>query len=373
MMRLCPFILALGLFPSVAWAQHARLAECVVQLAPDSVAMYYNTNYILTPQPCASLRRLTRLDANGNLQGLVLDYRLTDNSLQNRLHYKDGKLDGPVEEYHANGRRAALGQFLNGQRVGEWQYWYANGRPRQVLRFLLADQMRILTSWDSTGIAVVNNGVGHWSGTDADGNRYGGPIEFGLPHGQWESHRAGNNQLVQSVEFDRGHPRHTTLYYAYVDLLPQPEEGFDKTNGLMLGWTCDEAQRRAQFQAITRNLQLPTVASGTERYASMVTQRLVRYGTPEWYQQLPPYSTVRCALDTAGRFVDFISPQAALREVVRTVVKNMPAWRPATFKGRPVPSYIDITLNKETRRVRVRPAARLRNEDAVTTSAAARP
>ena len=41
--------------------------------------------------------------------------------------------DGPVTYFFRSGAKSATGQFANGQREGEWQYWNADGTLRQKL------------------------------------------------------------------------------------------------------------------------------------------------------------------------------------------------------------------------------------------------
>lgn len=50
--------------------------------------------------------------------------------------------DGPATYYFRSGARSATGQFANGRREGEWQYWNADGSLRQKISWHAGSQVR---------------------------------------------------------------------------------------------------------------------------------------------------------------------------------------------------------------------------------------
>lgn len=356
-------------FTSPAHGQRAELADCIQTLSSDSIALYFDPGYLLAPVSCAAIRRVGRVDAIGNFQGMVLDYRLTDSSLLAQLTYQEGKATGPATFYFANGMQAAQGQMSQGTQNGEWIYWYPTGQRRQVLRYFSAGPTRIMAYWDSTGNQLAYNGSGQWQGLTTSGLQAQGTIQQGLPTGTWQGQHPANQQPMTVEYYEQGQFRYGRLvnpaadqlaeYRTVAMLLPQEPTPFLKANNITLGYNCNESTRRSQFNVIQSALRLPSVKVGSRRYADRLAQRLVRYRETHWYSVLPNNSSVRCTLDRNGKFTAFESDAPALREVVRQLVGVLPSWQAASYQNVPVPGYLDITLDKATSRIKVKASARL--------------
>ena len=380
MQKLYWLLLIIIILPRVGASQHPRatLAECAQVIVGDSVILYYDQSYVLTPPACAVVQRHARLDSAGNFRGPVRDYRTADQALLVEARFAHNVLAGPVTLYHPNGQVAAQGQFDAGQRAGDWYYWYASGQPRQVVRFPTDRQMRILAYWDETGRQLATQGTGTWVGEDERGNRYGGPIRFGLPDGRWEAYRADTRALCATEIYENGRFRRgrlaarpapgATSTYRSPLLMPHGAEFFDRVSLLELGLPCADRQQQQLFQLIARSLQLPAVKGGVAHYGNIIAQRLIRYGEEHWYEVLPEKVTVRCSLNAQGQFDGFSSAAPSFQAVIKQLVTMIGAWTPARYRGQPVPGYLDVTLDKTTREVRVRPAARL-PADVVSTAA----
>ena len=137
----CGWALLLGL-PLVGQAQQAavpdtqaKLADCVRDIKGDSVALYYSEHYELTPVGCATFCRYTHLGPKGSIYGEVRDYRLATQQLAYRQHYANGVRQGSYEAYYPNGQLQMRGTYAQGEPSGEWHFWYASGKPWQVLRW----------------------------------------------------------------------------------------------------------------------------------------------------------------------------------------------------------------------------------------------
>lgn len=349
--------------------QRVTISECARMISPDTLSLYFDQEYRLAATECAVIRRVGRATANGNFYGLVSDYRTSDGTLLAQFTYRAGKMEGPATLYFAHGLIAAQGLILQGKQNGDWSYWYPGGKPRQVLRFLPMGEPRIMAYWDSTGQQLATNGQGRWRGRSSFGLLAEGPISLGLPTGTWtgyhaQSHQPITTELYESGVFRRGrllHPQADELptYQAIPLLTPRESSPYLQAQQLVLGYTCAESLRQAQFQLIQDDFQLPSVKIGVIRYADRLAQRLVRYRETHWYASLPTKTVVRCTLDQQGNFTAFNSANPALREVVRSLVKMLPPWQPARYQNNPVLGYLDIILDKTTSQVRVTPAARL--------------
>lgn len=142
----------------------AKLADCVRDIKGDSVALYFDERYRLTPVPCATICRYTHLDPQGNIYGEVRDYRVATQQLAYRQHYAHGVRQGSYEAFYPNGQPQMRGTFSQGAPSGEWQFWYASGKPWQVLRWegRPTRPWRFVAYWDSIGQQLLANGTGRW-------------------------------------------------------------------------------------------------------------------------------------------------------------------------------------------------------------------
>ncbi|WP_375435257.1 toxin-antitoxin system YwqK family antitoxin [uncultured Hymenobacter sp.] len=354
---------------SVCYGQLVSLDQCAQTFSNDSIALYFNREYYLTSKECAVIKRVGRINDKSNFIGTVSDYRTNTGNLLAQFTYDSGILNGPAALYFSRGHLAAQGQFVQGKQSGDWKYWYANGQPRQVLRFPVAGPVRILAYWDSTGQQQAINGTGTWEGPTTTGLVAHGHIRLGLPNGNWVGQHKQSHLPITTELYDKGVFRRGRLIkpqadqpaaYRYSPLLtPLEPAPFLRADYMELGYTCDENHRRAQFQLIKTEFQLPSVKIGIVRYTNRLNQRLTRYRATHWYSSMPPEVTVRCSLDQKGHFINFESETSSLREVIRSLVSSLPPWQPAHYQSQPVLGYLDIILNTSTDKVRVKAAARL--------------
>ncbi|GAA4390608.1 hypothetical protein GCM10023186_38950 [Hymenobacter koreensis] len=353
-------------------AQLASLAECSQVVTADSVILFFNARYELTPVACAAIRRHIRLTADGDMYGSVSDFRVGNGQLLARATYKEGRLYGLYELFYSSGQLAVRGQYEQGIRYGNWEYWYANGQPLQVFRFPTDGTTRIIAYWDTTGKAMVTNGQGVWQGQTERGLHSVGKVRLGLPDGQWRSYQSEGKQGLTAVELYeggrfrkgnwQGNGQRRVPYFQPV-VQPLTHSTIELASALRLGYSCNDQARRQQFAMMQEHLRVPSVALGTRRYAERLTQRMLRYSDTQWYQVLPDRVRVRASLDAAGQFIAFESENEALKQMLkRMLTQLMPLWKPAEFRGVPVPGYVDVEFNKATRMFTVRPAARLQPE-----------
>ncbi len=188
----------------------ARISDCCQVIAGDSAALYYDHSYLLTPVACADVRRLTRINQQGDFEGETRDYTIATNQLLYRQHYLHGKREGTYEAFYPNGQRAVLGNFAAGEPLGDWQFWNADGRPQRVLNWATATpgvptRPRLLACWDSTGRQVVSQGAGQWVERQPGLYRLiTGPVVDGLAQGSWECRALTDNQLLARETFEQG-------------------------------------------------------------------------------------------------------------------------------------------------------------------------
>lgn len=195
---------------TAARAQHpilekekAKLDECYRVVGKDSVVFFYSADYLLTPPGCAAIRRHTQLDSAGRFWGPVHDYSLITKQLLLRGAYHDGLMEGQFEVYHETGELAARGHYQQGRQVGDWGYWYASGRRRQVLSFRNGQPPLIQQFWNESDQQLVKDGKGSWYSQE-DGLQLSGKVMNGAPDGRWQLRRALDNTLVAKESFVKG-------------------------------------------------------------------------------------------------------------------------------------------------------------------------
>lgn len=187
-------------------------------LGPDSLALFYNTDYDLCPPGCAAIRRHARLDSTGNFFGYVRDFWMHNARPALVGTYRNGRKDGTFEVYHPNGELAVRAYYRGGKAVGNWAYWYPSGQRRQVLSFGTGNTLLIQDFWSEDGQQLVRNGQGTWYRVDSD-LRVGGAVVNGLPDGRWRVQETTANQKVLGEEtfskgkFKAGNSRPTWEYY----------------------------------------------------------------------------------------------------------------------------------------------------------------
>ena len=72
---------------------------------------------------------LVLLKSNGTpISGVLIINSDEDRYGRIESHYKNGKQEGPFEEYHLNGNLKMMGHYKNGQRIGIWTDYYDNGQ-----------------------------------------------------------------------------------------------------------------------------------------------------------------------------------------------------------------------------------------------------
>ncbi|SDX93369.1 toxin-antitoxin system YwqK family antitoxin [Hymenobacter psychrophilus] len=350
----------------------AKLEDCYRVIEADSVLLYYDTEYRLTPPQCASIRRHTRLTADADFKGQVLDYWMETGRLAMRLQYKNAQANGSIEQFHANGTMALRGQLVAGTPTGEWRYWYDNSQLRQVVQFLPDGQLRIESYWDSTGTQRVTDGNGNWEGTLAssyttlpEGKKvrivskfiFRGEVADGVPNGQWQSMQRHNRQPFTIENFVQGKFRSgrlatkpvygtAALSTPYVVFALESPSKF--ADGFDLGVSCETRQHQQQDQKILAALRFPTNSLPLPDYAEQLRRSLASYSGQPWYRKLPTETVVRCELDTTGYVKEVSCSNAALKSVILKEVRAMSHWIPATYQGKYIPGGF-IVLVSNTR------------------------
>lgn len=153
---------------------------------------------------CATYYRVARLSPYYQLEGAVTDYYLDNDTVAARLTYKLGVLDGPCTLYYKNGRIREKGVYTGNSRTGIWEYYYENGQKAKTIR-MTDDGPYLIDCYTETGELLTRNGNGRFEGMVVAGtstrpieSKMSGPIENGVPDGEW--------QIYSTLKHQSSHP-----------------------------------------------------------------------------------------------------------------------------------------------------------------------
>lgn len=350
---------ALGFCINDAFAQSAEttIEECYQLIAGDSVHIGYSAQYQLMPAACGSIRRQCHLNATGNFEGAVLDYQVANNQLVLRGFYTDNQRNGLFEQYDAEtGKLIWRGLYTKDQPTGEWNYWYANGSPKQVVRYEPAGLL-LWQCWDEDGHQVLANGNGEWR-EKIGGSWRGGPVVNGLPTGRWERRapvEAGGTEKVMSVEtfeagkFRKGQllftlPGAATTYRNESRLLPlRPSASFQQAEKFLLGPTCEQEQAYRAAAAVTG--QPPQWLRGLSDFHQLLIDR-VNAQLSLWPTTVDKV-VLWADIDEQGKLHNLRAESPEARRATEWLV-GLPKWKPAQRQGKDVPGKLKVIVARES-------------------------
>ncbi len=372
-MKLLPIIshaLRLLALPLATWAQQptsqVRVADCVRDIKGDSVALYFDERYRLTPIACATFCRYTHLDPTGKVYGEVRDYRVASQQLAYRQHYEHGVRQGSYEAFYPNGQLQVRGTFAQDVPSGEWQFWYASGKPWQVLRWDAAapQSWRFVAYWDSTGQQLLAGGNGHWRELNPPQHRrIEGQVVNELPDGDWTFYQLAFDPTkplaIETYEkgvFKKGRNLSklgSGTYHDQPRLVPTFDDPSADGVHYVRGLTCEEqAQLHAmsgmlrQQLAGAKNVVSPRPSGDYQAYLTELLRKLSANATMKSLLFNVMYTaTVDADVDELGKLSNFQSAAADVQRVFMQVVPPLGRWDAATINKIPTPGHVKFLLN----------------------------
>lgn len=351
----------------------AKLADCVRDIKGDSVALYYDKRYELTPGACATFCRYTRLDPTGSIYGEVRDYRLAGQQLAFRQHYDHGVRQGSYEAYYPNGQLQMQGTFTQDEPSGEWRFWYASGKPWQVLRWdaKAVHSWRYVAYWDSTGQQLLANGNGHWQEINVQQRHHiEGRVVNELPDGEWlfcaSASDATQPLTVETYEkgvFKKGRNLSKLGAGTYRDrphLGPSFEDPSAAGVRYKRGLTCAErARQEAASTAISQRMQQqgalmarvktmeqPRPDGDYRAYLAELVRKLSDAPSMKSLLLNPSYSAiVEADIDAFGKLGNFRAASADIQRIFTQIVPPLGRWRAAQVNGAAVSSRVKFSLS----------------------------
>lgn len=188
----------------------------------DSVALYFNKDFMFTEKDCFDYVRRIRITGTGDFNGYFEDRGITGRLLAKGV-YNNGFKHGYFEVYYPNGNLFSRGYYENDRPVGIWEYFYTTGLPERVLD--ITDSTVLMMRFvNPEGNVWVNDGEGNFDGVVSgsrelknhpmfrypplpmdfsNGYPAKGKVVGGKPHGKWiiPDH---NQQAYYMEKFDHG-------------------------------------------------------------------------------------------------------------------------------------------------------------------------
>lgn len=138
---------------------------------------------------------------------------------------------GEYITYYENGQKASQGKLKEGISIGIWNFWYLDGKLKEIGRYENVIY-HVISTWDNEGHAMVTNGNGHCV------NRYeNGVISAegyylnGLMEGEWKFKNEFDT-IIQVVSYTSGKANgKTSNYYDSGEKYSEGELLNDKQNG----------------------------------------------------------------------------------------------------------------------------------------------
>lgn len=215
------FILSLTLYSVKTQAQRSIVFYELIE--HDSVALYFNKDFMFTEKDCYDYVRRIRVTDNGDFNGYYED-RSVDGKLLSRGVYQNGVKHGYFEVYYPHGRLFSKGYYENNKPVGIWEYFHPTGIPERVLS--ISDSSVLMMRFvDETGLVQVDNGKGDFNGIVAGSPEFKnipmfkyvtnavpakGKIVDGKPDGKWIVPDQ-NKQAYYTEKFNHGKLVKSTL------------------------------------------------------------------------------------------------------------------------------------------------------------------
>lgn len=102
-----------------------------------------------------------------------------DGGLAKVAGFEEGKLHGPLVEWHRNGKPARAGALEHGARVGTWTLWFESGRKEEECGYAGGQRHGSFATWWPNGKRKTEGRYcrglqcGPWTNWDEDGRELG--------------------------------------------------------------------------------------------------------------------------------------------------------------------------------------------------------
>lgn len=318
----------------------------------DSVVLALNHEFNMIEDSCSQVIRYGHMNTtNRKFYGKIKDVSKLDPKivLTEGNYTADGLKDGYFITHYLNGNLEAKGNFKNNQYDGDWEIFYADGKP--MITFTAnGNDIKIIDVWDEKGTKTVNNGTGNYR-IDLEGLYWNGKLLNGKPDGTWKAANpedATNTTLVSETYKGGQFKKGNNALGNYEDaprlaLVPPNKLPFTRAEALMIALVgCDGVN-------LTGKHVVNAQYSGG---MSSFTDNIVRAVSPYLQKvDLKPYDNtliINGEVNEEGRVTNLRADNAFSGEISRGLIRELnalPYLQPATVNAKPTKQKFNITFN----------------------------
>ncbi len=321
-------------------------------IGKDSINLALNHQFYLIEDSCSLVTRYGHVNMmNRKFFGKIKDVSKVNPKiiLTEGNYTADGLKDGYFITHYLNGTLEAKGNFKNNQYDGNWEIYYANGKPMMTFTANEND-VKIIDVWDAEGNKTVNNGNGNYR-VDLEGLYWRGKLVNGKPDGTWKAANpedATNITLVSESYKDGQFKKGKNALGDYTDaprltLVPPNKLPFTNAEKFMIALVgCDGVSLAG------KRIVNAQYSAGMSNF----TDNIVRLVGP--YLQtvdLKPYENtliINGEVSENGRVTNLRADNAFNSDLARGMIRelySLPFLQPATIDGKPTKQNFNITFN----------------------------
>lgn len=321
-------------------------------IGKDSINLALNHQFNLIEDSCSQVIRYGHMNMfTRKFFGKFKDVSKLDPKivLTEGNYTADGLKEGYFITHYLNGNLEAKGNFKNNQYDGDWEIYYADGKPMMTFTANGGD-IKIIDVWDAKGNKTVNNGSGNYR-VDLEGLYWKGKLLNGKPDGTWKAANpddATNVTLVSETYKEGLFKKGTNALGNYTDapqlvLVPPNKLPFINAETFMIALVgCDGVS------LVGKRVVNAQYSAGMSNF----TDNIVRLVGP--YLQtvdLRPYENtliINGEISESGRVTNLSAGNAFNSELARGIIRELyalPYLQPATVDGKPTKQKFNITFN----------------------------
>ncbi len=297
-------------------------SHCVSVAQKDTLTRYFDESWGPADEGNAFYRTLAYKDAGVWHR---FDYYISNGKLQMEGFYKDSLFkikEGPFSYYGIDGNKEAAGQYKNGKKYKQWQYWNENGT--------VSDS----SFYNENGIKTGINRSYYPGGAVAS-------VEYLDDLGSGKSLRFWDTGIIKdSGEVKEGNKTGEWYFYDKAGKICQRAVF---VNDSATSFTCYQPDGSIQ----TENCYLENEASfknGNADWIEYLKKKLAKANLPADYSNGKVFGEVRVSfkVDINGNTTDIKivrSVHPELDKIAVDIIRKSPAWNPAIQYNRPVNAY----------------------------------
>jgi hypothetical protein len=321
-------------------------------IGKDSVNLALNHQFNMIEDSCSQVIRYGHMNMfTRKFFGKIKDVSKLDPKivLTEGNYTADGLKDGYFITHYLNGNLEAKGNFKNDQYDGNWEIYYADGKPMMTFT-ANGNDIKIIDVWDAKGNKTINNGNGNYR-VDLEGLYWKGKLLNGKPDGTWKAANpedATNITLVSETYKEGLFKKGTNALGNYTDapqltLVPPNKLPFTNAETFMIALVgCDGVNLHGKH--VVNAQYNGGLNSFTENISRIVWPYLQKVNLQSFENTL----IINGEVNESGRVTNLRADNAFNSDLARGMVRELnalPYLQPATVDGKPTKQKFNITFN----------------------------